>query len=125
MKGEAFGDVVKDVSDDPGSKNNGGEYKDTKRGQMVPEFDQLTFSQVVGEVSAPFRTQFGWHILKVLKRTDPKEKLKELMLNQKAGEFVQGLIDKAKAEIPIKMVELPEPPPSAPQIMPMPAPVQK
>jgi peptidyl-prolyl cis-trans isomerase C len=47
------------------SKANGGDLGFFGRGRMVPEFDQAAFALPVGEVSAPIKTQFGWHLLVV------------------------------------------------------------
>ena len=46
---------------------------------MVPEFNQLAFSMEEGDISEPFRTQFGWHILEVMERRvyDNTEEIKE------------------------------------------------
>lgn len=48
------------------SGKNGGYLGYFGHGQMVPEFEKKAFSMDVGEVSAPVRTQFGWHLIKVV-----------------------------------------------------------
>lgn len=65
MKGEDFGLLAKDYSEDPGSAAQMGSLGTFGKGQMVPEFEQTAFSMQPGEISKPFKTQFGWHILKV------------------------------------------------------------
>jgi hypothetical protein len=63
-----FDQAVKDNSDDPGSKENGGSLGTFMAdGSMVKEFQDVAFSSKRGVVSKPFRTQFGWHILEVTK----------------------------------------------------------
>jgi len=64
-KGEDFAKLAQENSDDPGSKNKGGEYDFFGRGKMVPEFEQAAFSLNPGEISSPIKTQFGYHIIKV------------------------------------------------------------
>ncbi|NCF75011.1 MAG: protein translocase subunit SecD [Xanthomonadaceae bacterium] len=65
-KGEDFGKLAKEFSEDPGSKDQGGELGFAKRGMMVPEFEKAIFEDLkVGEVTKkPIRTQFGYHIIK-------------------------------------------------------------
>jgi peptidyl-prolyl cis-trans isomerase SurA len=63
--GEEFGDLAREYSEDIGSAQEGGELGWTSPGQMVPEFDKTMQATAVDEISAPFRTQFGWHILQV------------------------------------------------------------
>lgn len=48
------------------SSKNGGYLGYFEPGQMVPEFEKKAFSMEVGEVSNPIRTNFGWHIIKVV-----------------------------------------------------------
>lgn len=67
-KGEDFDKLAKEFSDDPGSKNSGGDLGWQPPGTFVPEF-QLRLDQMQpGEVSTPFRSQFGWHVVKLLER---------------------------------------------------------
>lgn len=55
-------------SDDPGSKFNCGKYENVRRGTFVPEFDRVCFSLKEGEISEPFETEFGFHIVKLISR---------------------------------------------------------
>ncbi|MFT5720961.1 MAG: peptidyl-prolyl cis-trans isomerase SurA, partial [Motiliproteus sp.] len=66
--GEDFAILAKKYSDDPVSGSNGGDLGWTMDGQMVPEFEQVMHSTAIGEISAPFKTQFGWHLLQVTER---------------------------------------------------------
>ena len=65
LAGEAFADLAKQFSADPGSAAQGGSLGDVEKGVMVPAFEQAAFALPVGEVSAPVRTQFGYHLIVV------------------------------------------------------------
>jgi parvulin-like peptidyl-prolyl isomerase len=78
--GEDFAALAKEYSEDPGSQNNGGLYKDFARGAMVKPFEDAAFSVPVGEVSDIVETQYGYHILKVVERKKedkPYEEIKD------------------------------------------------
>ncbi|MEX2146091.1 MAG: peptidylprolyl isomerase [Candidatus Rokuibacteriota bacterium] len=65
--GEDFAKLATEVSEDPGSKANGGELGYVSRGEMVPQFEAALFALKKGELSPePVRTQFGFHAIKVL-----------------------------------------------------------
>ncbi len=68
------------MSDDPGSANDGGEMGWSNPGTFVKEFEDVANNSERGVVSAPFRTQFGWHILEVKARRtyDNTSDLKEI-----------------------------------------------
>ena len=66
--GEDFSLLAKEFSEDPGSALNGGELGWSTPGMFVPEFEQTMNSIALNEVSAPFLSQFGWHILQVTER---------------------------------------------------------
>jgi peptidyl-prolyl cis-trans isomerase C len=66
----SFADAASQNSKCPSGKQ-GGDLGFFGRGQMVPEFDRAAFAQPIGEISAPIKTQFGWHLLVV---TDEKLK---------------------------------------------------
>ncbi len=67
-EGEPFDELARRYSDDPASGSLGGELGWVQPGQMVPEFEQKMTSLAVGEVSAPFESRFGWHIVEVTER---------------------------------------------------------
>lgn len=77
--GEDFGEIAKLLSDDPGSGSLGGELGWAGSGTYAPEFEAMIQQTETGDVSEPFRTMFGWHILEVLDRRvyDNTEDLKE------------------------------------------------
>jgi peptidyl-prolyl cis-trans isomerase SurA len=70
---ESFEDLAKKYSDDPSSSKKGGELPWFGTGKMVPEFEDASFGlKKDGDVSMPFKTEYGWHIVKRLKvRTIP------------------------------------------------------
>jgi peptidyl-prolyl cis-trans isomerase SurA len=63
---EDFGAIAKAVSEDPGSASEGGDLGWTGAGTFVPEFEQMLAKLTDNEISQPFRTQYGWHIVQVL-----------------------------------------------------------
>ena len=64
MAGSDFAELAMTYSNDPGSAENGGDLGWFPQGQMVEEFDRFAFALKEGEITEPFRTQFGWHIIK-------------------------------------------------------------
>jgi peptidyl-prolyl cis-trans isomerase SurA len=65
---EDFGAIAKAVSEDPGSGSDGGDLGWTGGGTFVPEFEKQLNELKVDEISPPFRTQYGWHLVQVLGR---------------------------------------------------------
>lgn len=67
LAGEDFAQLAKDNSEDPGSKDNGGEYDFQKKGTFVPEYEDVIFNKGLkdGQIFPELvETQFGWHIIK-------------------------------------------------------------
>ncbi|HHT9106344.1 MAG TPA: peptidylprolyl isomerase [Candidatus Wujingus californicus] len=105
--GKDFAEVAKQNSDCPSAKNGGdlGSFK--RRGQMVEPFAAAAFSLKVGEVSAPVKTEFGYHIIKVteikqgkdVKFDDVKQQAKMDLLSEKARVLLMQLKQNAKIEI--------------------------
>jgi peptidyl-prolyl cis-trans isomerase D len=67
--GGSWSDLAKKYSDDPGSKDTGGELGFAQPGRMVPEFDNAIFTQKVGDI-AIVKSQFGYHVVQVEDRQD-------------------------------------------------------
>lgn len=83
LKGEDFAAVAKENSEDIGSMLAGGDLGWSKPGMFVPEFEQTMAKMAVGEISEPFRSQFGWHILQVQERR--QEDITDDLLREKAA----------------------------------------
>jgi peptidyl-prolyl cis-trans isomerase SurA len=68
-KGEEFADVAERFSEDRSTAVKGGSLPAFGVGKMVPEFEMVAFGlKDVGDISAPFRTEYGWHIITLLER---------------------------------------------------------
>ena len=70
LNGENFAELAKEYSDDPGSGSAGGDLGWVNPGDMVPKFDQTMQDTKPGDMSKPFKSKFGWHILQVEDRKD-------------------------------------------------------
>lgn len=66
LNGEDFAKVASEVSTDTGTKAKGGDLGWFGKGAMVAEFETAAFSQKVGEIGTPVKSQFGYHIIQVL-----------------------------------------------------------
>ena len=66
--GESFAELARDHSEDIGSALNGGDVGWSLPGKFVPAFEQVLNTIPLNQVSEPFRSQFGWHILEVTER---------------------------------------------------------
>ena len=65
LKTENFEDIAKELSDDPGSAELGGDLGWAEPGLFVPEFDKALFNLEKGEMSEPVQTQFGFHLIRL------------------------------------------------------------
>ena len=103
-KGEDFNKLAKELSEDPGAKESGGDLGFVAKDRMVPDFAEAAFCQKPGEISGPVRTQFGWHVIKVTDKkpagTVPFEEVKEQIIaylkSAKQREAVQAILKKLK-----------------------------
>jgi peptidyl-prolyl cis-trans isomerase SurA len=78
-----FEDLAKQYSEDPGSKNNGGKLGKFGSGRMVKPFSDAAFGlENINDFSEPFKTDFGWHIVKLLKK-HPVKSFEEMKMDLK------------------------------------------
>ncbi|MGB2663005.1 MAG: peptidylprolyl isomerase [Candidatus Acidiferrum sp.] len=106
-KGANFEELAKKYSDDPGSKPKGGDLGWLVHGQTVPEFDKAAFNTPKGEISDLIKTQYGFHIIKVLDKenahTKPFDEVKDSIrtpyLLQKADQESNSVADQMSSQI--------------------------
>jgi peptidyl-prolyl cis-trans isomerase C len=98
-KGEDFGTLAKALTEDPSGKQDGGDLGYFTRDQMVPEFSEVAFNLEKGQVSAPVKTQFGWHVLKV----EDKRMREPPPFDQVRGEIEQFASRKAQVDLVAKL----------------------
>jgi peptidyl-prolyl cis-trans isomerase SurA len=70
LAGEDFATVAKKYSDDPSVLSNGGEMGWSSRGRMVPEYEAMAFKLKPKELSMPFESAFGIHIMQLIERRE-------------------------------------------------------
>ena len=80
MEGASFSTKAVLYSQDPGSSANGGFYKMTKKTPFVKEFKDVAFSLNEGEISEPFETDFGFHIIYIEKIKGQEVELRHILL---------------------------------------------
>lgn len=86
LNGGDFEELAREYSEDIGSAQEGGDLGWTSPGQMVPEFDNVMDSTELEDVSQPFKSQFGWHILQVLERR--QEDVSNTVVRNRAGDML-------------------------------------
>ena len=103
--GEDFGALAKEFSEDPGSKDKGGLYKDFPRGRMVKSFEDAAFTLPIGSISDLVETVYGLHILKIINRKketrpfdDVKEELRGQIEKTKRRDVFNDYIEQLKTE---------------------------
>lgn len=103
--GEDFATLAKSFSEDPGSALNSGELNWIDPNALVPEFREVMAASRIGELSQPFRSPFGWHVLEVLDRrsSDASGEAREqqalnLLRNRKYEEELQNWLRQIRDE---------------------------
>ena len=113
--GGDFAALAKENSEDPGSKENGGDLDFFSRERMVPEFANAAFKMNKGDISDPVKTQFGFHIIKVTDKKEShtvpfaevKEKIIAYLKDAKHKAAIEELLAGLRAKADVK-INLPE-----------------
>jgi peptidyl-prolyl cis-trans isomerase D len=102
-KGANFEELAKKYSEDPGSKTKGGDLGWVLPGQMVPEFEKATFSLNKGETSDLIKTQYGFHIIKVLDKETAHTKTFDEVKDSLRPNYLLNKVDQEAAKIADQM----------------------
>ena len=87
-KGEDFGKLAREHSEDTGSMLSGGDLGWSTPGMFVPEFETAMGNTAIGGITRPFKSQFGWHILQVIERR--KEDMSDKMKRNQAANVLRS-----------------------------------
>ncbi len=109
LSGEDFVKCVQEESDDGGNDGNLGSFG---KGRMVPEFEKVAFSLEPDQLSEPVKTQFGWHLVKLHEKQEPKitpfdelkEKIIEYLHERKKDKVFHSFLDDLKDKATIEEV---------------------
>lgn len=122
-KEEDFAVVAKEVSEEPGAKESGGDLDFFPKERMVPEFANAAFAMQKGDISKePVRTKFGWHVIKVTDRKpagsmpfdEVKQQVTSYLEGSKRRDAVRSVIDAVRSDAKVENKLPPAPQPSAP-----------
>jgi parvulin-like peptidyl-prolyl isomerase len=116
-KGEDFAALAKQYSEDPGSKDTGGEYT-FGRGEMVPAFETAAFSLKTNQISDLVETRFGYHIIKLSEKipggkvaiAEVSDKIKDYLLQKEVYNRLEGYRAQIEKEAEVKFIGIKEPP---------------
>ena len=104
-KKEDFAILARIFSDDPGSKMDGGKLDWAPKGVYDVNFEKVMDEVEINEISKPFKSAFGWHILKVLERREKnitedivRDKAYGVLFNRKFQEQLQNTLEEIRAE---------------------------
>jgi peptidyl-prolyl cis-trans isomerase C len=120
--GEDFAKLATQYSEDPGSKENGGELPPfAHNGQMVPEFEAAAFALQTNQISDVVTTSYGFHIIKLLDKTSGTklaladklpmtsetvaDKIKEYLTQQKTDELAPAFLEKLKKSAGVEILD--------------------
>ena len=109
-RGGNFADLARQNSDDPGSRDKGGEYT-FGRGEMVKEFETAAFTLKTNQISDVVETQYGYHIIKLLEKIPAKkvplsevsDRLKNALTDEELRNAMPAYFDKLKEEFKVEI----------------------
>lgn len=110
--GEDFNKLAKEFSQDPGSKERGGEYV-FARGQMAVEFETAAFALRPGQISDVVSTKFGYHIIKAIERTPAKklefekvkDRIRDALQQEEADKQMPAYLEKVKQQAGVEILD--------------------
>jgi parvulin-like peptidyl-prolyl isomerase len=119
--GEDFAKLATQFSEDPGTKENGGELQPFGKGEMAPEFESAAFSLTNNQISDVVTTVYGYHIIKLLDKTPAKkvaltdklpgidstvgDKIKDFLLQQKIEKLAPAYLEKLKKDAGVEILD--------------------
>ena len=113
-KGDDFADLASKYSEDPGSKEHGGDLGYFSRGDMVPAFDKAAFALDVGQTSDIVTTDFGYHIIQLQEKKaagkmsldEIKDDLREYLFQQRGAKRFESYVKDLRSKADIKVNSL-------------------
>jgi peptidyl-prolyl cis-trans isomerase D len=102
-KGEDFGALARELSEEPAAKTSGGDLGFFGRGQMVPPFEQAAFGAQPNTLVGPIKTDFGWHLIQVLERrpagTQPFEQVRPMIAQRLSADRTAEMAETKAREL--------------------------
>ena len=112
QNGKSFAELASQHSDDPGSKIQGGDLGWAGPGDFTPAFENVSNSLSIGQISEPFKTPFGWHILEVLEhrdhdqsKTNKQNQARNAIQNRKMDEELRLWLRRIRDEAYVEFID--------------------
>ncbi|TWH15208.1 peptidyl-prolyl cis-trans isomerase D [Pseudoxanthomonas taiwanensis J19] len=104
--GADFAALAREHSEDPGSRDAGGDLGWVERGTMVAPFEEALFAMQAGEVRGPVKTDFGWHVLQLREVKEGAARPFEEVRDELARELAQAERERAFSELVGRLTDL-------------------
>lgn len=106
-QGKDFGQLAHQYSQDPQSRDRGGDLGWSERGRQVPEFEKAALELKVGQTTGPVRTPFGFHIIKLLAKGRPLEEarseIEEVLIKDRRRQAVDAWAQAAMKDLTVRV----------------------
>jgi peptidyl-prolyl cis-trans isomerase C len=111
--GEDFAALATQYSEDPGSKDKGGELPPFSHGEMVPQFEAAAFSMKTNTISDVVTTDYGYHIIKLLDKipaqtvplADVSDKIKDFLMQQQTQKLAPAYLENLKKNADVEILD--------------------